>query len=502
MDPLFPPSYERGHFAIIGATGTGKSHYAKYIVSELKARHPEMLIHVYVAPMSYSNWSLPESSGCQVVPVENIHTEWYPGDDTKPLYELLRAAPRSLLIFDDFKLQLNFHHSEGFKGLTRVCRQLNTQMIVIGHSPNDLPPAARTNTAHAIITYTSNLEAIKALATTYLGGDIPRLRDVLAGMKRHDVIHIGTTDNTVELHRATSNIATSAVGIGGSSEAVDIRVGGASASGATINATNRGNVAVQGTYHDNSVSNQYLRLEENIAVQQRTQALALQDIRNRAALADQIEFEHYRSQARLDSVKEKDEAYRLLHKPYLSSEERLRLASILSRQLHDASITPHNYRRVGADTAFMAIAFPEVAYTPPSDLVEYGSLVPQILGGDVKGIAGELALTAVSSGSIVGGLASSIGSGLSSAKSLLFGSAPTPRIEERSRGARYSEIRRLVLKLASSKLTEDEKTLLHSLMARTRVGTPVTKENLAKLSLEFLKDIYPEDYSRLCSRHT
>lgn len=509
----YPQDYHAGHLVLIGPTGTGKTYYAKYITKGRQDRNPDLPVHVFVAPISAHDWQDPEADGALLVPAANVHTSWA-AEEVDAIYEELRGAKKGLIVFDDFKSRLDYHHDRKFKEMFRTFRHLGTQVLAIGHTPTDVPPVVRENVTHCVLTFTSNREVVRDLANTYLAGDVARLQRVLAELQGHAVVKINARLNTIDVHTA-SGVTTSDVGIAappGGPGALDFRIGGPSLAqaGGAVNAQARGNVAVTGTYNDASVTTQYLRIKENLVAQQRMSAMALQDMRARSRLNQELELEREEHQARLTLARENQEAYALLHQPVLTAEEQVKLAGILARRVGNAGVTPHNFRRLGADRDFMAVYFPGTPYAPPAaDIQDYGMLIPRLTRGDYTGLAGDLALTAVAAPpESVGGAVGLAAGALRGLRGALFGAAPPglpapapARDPEAERKASLrAEIRRLALLHVHRRSTDADKARLMQLLAAAYKTEPVTRANYTKVALEFLRYYYPEDFQVVAAR--
>lgn len=514
----FPNDYLAGHFVMVGGTGTGKSYYAKYIVKELSMRKPNLQVFVFVAPISAHDWLASEQDGSVLVPPDNVYQEWPPGI-LQLLNEKLRETKCGLVIFDDFKSQVDYHTNKDFKELFRVLRHLGTQIFAISHTPNDVPPVARDGVTHAIFTYSSNRNTITELARNYLGGDVGRLAAVLKEASDYAVVKINKTQNSIRLHRA-GGVSTSALGCavaGGGDDlaapgGAELQIGQSLRQGASVSQVGRGNVRVNGTYNDASVTNQYLKLQENLVAQQRMNAVALQDMRARARLNQDLEIEREEHAQRLRQIRENAEALDLLHKPAPSAEEQARLAEILAKRLGDAGITPHNFRARGADVEFMQLHYPGVPYRPPAAaLQECALVVPRLVRGEYGSLVGDLAQAATSQpdakSGLVGfaaGLARSLRGALvpvvAPATLAAPASAPPAPPSQAVNEARRGELRRLTLLQTSRRATAQDHARLIGLLRVVYTAGPVTSANYLKVALMFLREYYPADFEALKGR--
>lgn len=520
----FPEDYKAGHFVLIGPTGTGKTYYAKYILKGLMAARPGLRVFIFVSPVSAHDWLEPEADGRPLAPPDAVHTSWA-AEEVAAIYDALKAsiAVGGLVIFDDFKGQLDYHNNKEFKEFFRVFRHLNTQVLAIGHTPNDVPPVVRENVSHCILTVNGGLEVVRALASSYLGGDVARLREALAALRGHDVLRINVRRNTIDVHSA-SGVSTSEIGCagagsgsagsgssgGGEGGPLLVPIGGPAVAGASVSLRGRGDVAVRGVYNDASTTNQYLRLEENLVAQQRASVVAVQDMQARARASRALELEGEAHSARLRELGEAREAFDLLHRVFLSPGDRDRLGAILARRLGDAGVTGFNFRARGADREFMRVFFPEHLYEPPPAALQEGALfVPRLVAGEFRGLAGDLALGALGAlGAPPGsGLLGAAGRALAGLGRGLAGRAGLPA-DAAASGARPAglekggalrlEIRRLALALAGPGLDDAERGRLSRLLAEE--GGAVAPGKLTRRALGFLHEAFPEDLEAILAR--
>ena len=500
----FPADYAAGHFVLVGPTGSGKTYYAKYILKGRLAAVPGLRVFVFVSPVSAHDWREAEADGRPLVPAEAVRTSWEP-EAVALLYDEIRTAGAGLIVFDDFKGQLDYHSNKDFKELWRVLRHLNAQVMAIGHTPNDVPPVVRENVTHCILTFTSNRDVVKALAATYLAGDVPRLDEALRRLAGHAVVKINARRNAVDVH-AASGVSTSAVGCGGGAPGAgagggaSLQIGGPSVAGASVGMKGRGDVAVHGTYNDASTTNQFLRLEENLVAQQRASALALRDMRARSRAARALEVEGVAHARALEELRENQEAFALLHKAFPSPDERARVAAILAQRLGDAGVTALNYRARGADRAFMEAFFPGRPYAPPPAALHAGGLVvPRLVAGDLRGLAGDLALDACAGGGT--GVAAAARDALGFCRGLLRGGAarapPAPAAAPAAKTALRIEIRRLAGAHLAGALAPGEKTRFRALLSGAYRRGGVGAENETRVALEFLAECFPADLEAL-----
>lgn len=480
----FPDDYRTGHFVLVGKTGSGKTYYAKYVAKNLKLLYPQMQTHAFVSSKSSEDWQDMDLT---------VHTSWE-RDELMRINDELIANKKGLLIFDDFRGDLDYHHDKIFYTWLTEMRKHGTQIIILVHDVNAVPPVVRCNVTHAILTFSNSVPMVAALAKEYLGGNVHRLSEVMRKVCDNAVVKINCTRNTIDIHKA-SGVSTSAVGtehegserIGG----INIPIG---VTGASVHAMNRGGVAVNGTYNDASISNQYLQLNADTIVQQRTQMLNYQDMRNRASLQHELAMAGEENRRSLTAAQNVNDAYILLHQSTLSDEERHKLGSILATCLKRPEINAYNFRRLRADVTFMGLYYPRTPYTPPDLMVQtLSSAIPKMISGNTAGVVGDFALTAVSGGDT--GLLGGLGSAIKGLRGTLFGRDPPPTVDK---NAVKQEIRRLSLLFWTGRITDAEKGRLLALLAEhCRTGEEVTRKTYGRMALKFLKEYFPRDYAQV-----
>ncbi|MBL4845715.1 MAG: DUF87 domain-containing protein [Planctomycetes bacterium] len=504
----FPKDYAKGHFAVIGRTGSGKSYYAKYVVKNLikvwKASEADPPVYLFVDIISAAQWEEPESDGRLLVPLENQYNEWNP-DVITTLMEKITQPGHKIVIFDDFKGKVNFHTDKTFKNMFRTFRQQKAQVMAIGHSPNDIPPVVRDNVTHVIMAYVNNVETIKALATQYLMADARRLREALSAMNGEEymMVKINVNRNTLAIHKAHDNTIhttgsdldipipggfTGAVLAGGTS-------GASGQFGPNIQSTARGDVTVAGSgavYNDHSTNQHYLKLQQDLDVQVRENHLTMMNTVARTDLQMQLEEKRLLHERRMSKIRELDECRTLLHQTTLTKDERARVSNVISRRLRRPGLTPHEIFLKGYDVDFMSTYFPGDSYTKRSSargaMAAYGGAVESLMKGDTSNLMLEGANVALSTG-LLGKMLDVFGI---SQKQSSSNTALTRR-----RSIAREEIRRRIL--AKEYANSDDQGALIRLLNFVRSKKNANHVNYPTISLEFLKHYYPSDYAQMVS---
>ncbi len=399
----FPTDYNAGHFALVGATGSGKTYYAKWLLrtrgamltSDEKGNPP---LFVFVGSHSAHDWYEEESDGHPVVPRGNVATEWTADARNKAL-GVIEDCGGGMMLFDDFKGALDYHTDRPFANLCKTIRHIGGQVAVIGHTPADIPPAVKDNITHAVLFFTSNTDAIQKLANAYLGGDRRALRAALNALEENGVVKINVKKNRRNLHIAPppseSGVATSGVGL---DETHNIPVGGGAQGPVSLGSTaiSGRHVAVAGnaTYNDDSVNNQFVQVSQDIRAQVQQNQVTYNDIRARADLSMEIDEKRLHHQARMDNLRNHTRVRELLLKPWLSGAERDETAGLLACALGDNTVTPYNMFSSGRDVDFMESYYPAMGYVgrpeAMSKALTYAPMATAVFSGDRGNMMGEM----------------------------------------------------------------------------------------------------------------
>lgn len=494
----FPDDYNRGHFAFIGRTGSGKTYYAKYVIKSLIETMPTLPdgrppVFVFVGKISSHDWLDPEPGGYPLVPAENVTTEWIEDFRTKMLHDL-DITKRGLVVFDDFKSAMNYHTDTSFTEMFRVLRHLNTQLLVIAHAANDIPPVARSGVTHVIIAPTTNMNLMRELATSYLAGDTTALRAAFtqiasaASRGERPMLKLNTVTGTRSIHTApppaVSGVTTSALG----AEATDtVAIAAHGVSGGIGMRSTR----VDGTYNDASHNVQNVVVDTSIAATVAQNRVSLMAARDRAELTRSLELEGVRHEAIVRRARDRETLRGLLLSPFLSAEDRDTAASILARELGDSTITSYNLWERRADVTFMTSFYPDVPYRPRNPtsaaISTYAPLAMAAAKSDHTTLVGE-SLRAIGSGGISRALA------LIGVDTPADASVPTPGAAARERVRRWVVFRDRGGDGRWFSSAGDRAELMSALRACMVNPASVTRENVIEKTLNMLKKYYPADY--------
>ena len=410
---VFPRDYKRYHMLLIGDSESGKSYYTKYIAFNIKKSmirggcDPDHCpIHVFCGDKSINNWNTPDSSG-QLVPVDNVYSVWNSDkrnkflDDAKKHKSPTFSGGRGLVIFDDCKSFIDFHHNNEFKDWVRTLRNIGSQMIVMGHSPNDVPPLFRRgNLKHIILFHNSNRDTISKLAYEYLSNDKDLLIDLMTKVKKYCVIKINLDKQTIGIHSAPppSVLGLKTYGLQDDDISDDEDENGGvgdksirSSTGMTgVGAINAGDVNVNGVYNDTSDRSIKLmlnqkQLQSNYQIEEQKKLLSAR-LNNEKTI-----YEH---KVKMTLLEQKNELLGLIMKPMLYGEERYRAAMLLSQIMRNNRINSDNMFSNGYDVDFVNMYYPEIEYVGKDRgtdiLTNYSDLAISTISGDSKGIASSI----------------------------------------------------------------------------------------------------------------
>ena len=387
----FPKDYKRNHFIILGPSGSGKTYYTKYIVSELKKSmirggcdEYNCPIHVFVGTASVDNWLKPEKNGDQLVNSEYVYTQWNSDNRNKVKNTAIEnkndtyTKGRGLVIFDDAKDLLNFHGNDHFKNWIRTLRNDGIQMIVIGHTPKDVPPVARDgNIKNILLFQNSNKNTLRELAEAYADNDIEVLVKLMKNLEKNSMIKISLEEKTIGVHKAPppslSGFDTYGLGSGsdsdsdegggggyaiGSRNQYDSSLGGGTKGIGSID-SNR-NINVNGVYNDASDNSVKIHMAQKFM---ETNTQIINDTKRlKASLENEkIRRIHKKSMEELDRH---EELKTLLLSSMLYGGDRHRCALLLSQCMG----TPIDSTEIfdGYDKIFMNSYYPSIPYNRDS----------------------------------------------------------------------------------------------------------------------------------------
>ena len=413
----FPKDYKRNHFIILGPSGSGKTYYTKYIVSELKKSmirggcdEYNCPIHVFVGTASVDNWLKPEKNGDQLVNSEYVYTQWNSDNRNKVKNTAIEnkndtyTKGRGLVIFDDAKDLLNFHGNDHFKNWIRTLRNDGIQMIVIGHTPKDVPPVARDgNIKNILLFQNSNKNTLRELAEAYADNDIEVLVKLMKNLEKNSMIKISLEEKTIGVHKAPppslSGFDTYGLGSGsdsdsdegggggyaiGSRNQYDSSLGGGTKGIGSID-SNR-NINVNGVYNDASDNSVKIHMAQKFM---ETNTQIINDTKRlKASLENEkIRRIHKKSMEELDR---NEELKTLLLSSMLYGGDRHRCALLLSQCMG----TPIDSTEIfdGYDKIFMNSYYPSIPYNRDSSshtadaITRYGDLGCAVFSGDKGGI--------------------------------------------------------------------------------------------------------------------
>ena len=493
----FPEDYSTGHFAFIGKTGSGKTYYAKYVIKNLIDRFPFLADslrkpgYVFCGHASVHDWNDAEADGLQLVAAANIFTTWN-DEIVRQLLAELKSVKRGLLVFDDFKSAFNYHADEKFKDMFRVLRHLGAQMMVLAHSPNDIPPVARGNVDHVLLAATSNLQMMKELADNYLSGDSAAIKKAFAqlgALQNKSMLKLNTRDNTRAVHAAPppelSGVSTSSIGTSGSDSQNQSSMQGGDFRGMEASIGMRA-ANVNGVYNDASHNTQLVQLNTSITAQIAQNNLNLQATRSRTELNRQLALEEVQHMAALKALQDRETLKNFLLKPYLSGEERDQAAGMLAAALGDSSVTPFTMWG-GPDRAFMAAYYPTISYNKKNSSLAAVTTYTPLMAAVATNNTSSAVVEMFKAGPMLLN------------KGLALAGVDRKKAAEKSQGTVAREKARAMIVYRPNRgrwfTGSREKTEFMAAMRNTvRNPETITEKNVVAVSMEMLKEFYYGDY--------
>lgn len=180
-----------GHFIIHGATGSGKSFYARHLVHVLP--HEK----VYVFTQSPHEWAKAIDKNGKIELAYTVYTEDFEANARKILEDCgaiidrerkeattkgkeYKTAGRFNIVFDDFNESINTKTDETYKSLFTRSRHVGCRVINLVHQAHSIGPTARMNARYLVFMSTAPDSEIIELAKLFYAGNHPQLLKIAA----------------------------------------------------------------------------------------------------------------------------------------------------------------------------------------------------------------------------------------------------------------------------------------------------------------------------------
>jgi hypothetical protein len=394
----FPKDYYKGHFGVIGGTGSGKTYYTKYIIKEMVRRFKEKnilcegkpAVFVLVSEISSSDWLNPEKNGKRLIPEGHVFTEWTQ-EIRDEIQEKCVKAGRGFIVFDDFKSKIDFHHDKSFNEMFRTFRHIRVQLLAIGHKPTDLPPLCTQNINHLLLFSTSDVQSIKKLADMYLGGNKQKLIKGLRNIEENGVVKINIKKGDLAIHKAPPpNVSGFSTTNDDDDDQNDDDQDHDTPQNQEINGAKNihsGNSNRAGRdYQDNSTNyNQNIVNLDQDVINNTFNEYRLR--RERMKQEHQLDLDRIHYDQKISYEKSKEDVKNMLQDPLLSGKELYECCNKMNMILGRTDINSSNVFS-GPDKEFMDIYYPHCGYTGKKYSVvnQVGGGVLSLLTGDVSGM--------------------------------------------------------------------------------------------------------------------
>jgi hypothetical protein len=194
-----------GHFIVFGATGSGKTYYAKHLIKTLKPKK------VFVFAGEQYQWDMAgytvmnkgedsfETSAEKIVTECSDHMKKLREEAAKAGEELESSCP-FVVVFDDFNDEINTAHNEHYKRMYTKGRHNGIRVINLAHYTHAIGPVARANAKYIAMMCTMPEDEIKTIADIWYGKDHLKLKRYAAdAMKEHE-------NNVILFNRVNKNV--------------------------------------------------------------------------------------------------------------------------------------------------------------------------------------------------------------------------------------------------------------------------------------------------------
>jgi hypothetical protein len=196
-----------GHFIIFGPTYSGKTHYAKHLITQLAPTK------VFVFAGEPYQWAEPgfhvqdEAFEIAAVKIFEECSEYMKANRGKPDC----AACPFLVIFDDYNEEINTSHNENYKKLYTKGRHSGIRVINMAHFTRAIGPVARTNVRYISFMCTTPDDEVKLIADAWFDKDyfsLKRKVKTCLQSSRYNVLVIDRITKSVNVSKAPAPLPT------------------------------------------------------------------------------------------------------------------------------------------------------------------------------------------------------------------------------------------------------------------------------------------------------
>lgn len=382
-------SLESGHMAIYGPTESGKTRYAKTLITNVLKPH-NLIVFLGSIDKSWDCFALPTVlEGVDWVMKCSVYDSF--DDNIEKILDDCIAehaeGHKTVIVFDDFNNKINTQTNTRYIELFTQGRHAGIRVINMSQTGVGIGKASRGNIRYVALLHTSNIEFVRSLSI-YLNNNFAKLSEymdsvagtrnvVLIDTKNQDVV----IDNSENYAPRNGQLVPAAhVQNGGYGEGdiynrmmgefgldPGLRNGGYGDRNGSSNRTGNdtvGNVGSVGTknvmnngvYNDNSQIN----FQNNIEIKKRIEL-------NKAE--QNITVANYKFQRRMKMMSEKDELYDMLMKYARTQEEFARCVTLLTQFCKlDKNTILCNFSHYAQK--FLDHYYPGAKYTVRSKLVD------------------------------------------------------------------------------------------------------------------------------------
>lgn len=327
---------ESGHIAIYGPTESGKTRYAKTLITQVLKPH-NLIVFLGSIDKSWDVYKTPTKLPATDYEMKGKVFDDFDANIEKVLEECLiehSEGRKTVIVFDDFNNKINTQTNTRYIELFTQGRHAGIRVINMSQSGAGIGKQSRGNIRYAALLYINNIDFVRGLSS-FLNNNYARLSELMesiAGSRNVILIDCKYQDIVIDNSENYRVNIPGTLAVAGEAPDIYNRLMGEFDAGimqpqrtenvgndtvGNVGSVGTKNVMNNGVYNDNTQIN----FQNNIEIKKRLEL-------NRAE--QNITVDNYKFQRTMKSMTEKDELYDLLMKYTRTHEEFVRCVTLLT----------------------------------------------------------------------------------------------------------------------------------------------------------------------------